>query len=66
MVFSSREPNCSFANLDIDNTMGGDEGQETITVVEGSDKIYTLFVEDYSYNPSFPLPESQATITIFR
>ena len=62
----SSTPVCSYASLDIDNTLGGDNGQETVTVVEGGDKIYTIFVEDYSEDSNYPLTKSRATATVFR
>ena len=65
VVLSSSHESCSYASLDIDNVSGGDAGQETITVVEGGDRIYTIFVHQFKYEEDYPLAESRATATLF-
>ena len=47
-TFYNNKNGCEGLNLDVDNTLGGDKGAETITWTEPGDNWYLLYVYDYS------------------
>lgn len=62
-----RNKDCNFASLDADNSNGGDNGAETITLFQESLYVYTIFVQLYEDGISnTPLSQSGGRVAIFR
>ena len=62
--FSSSNKDCNYASLDVDNSYGGQNGAETITVLSSETYVYTIFVElfiDAEWDGTL-LAESGATV----
>ncbi len=52
--------------LGVDSTQGGDNGAETITVIDVvQDSLYMIYVVDYSGNPTYPMSGSNAQIVLY-
>ena len=66
-TYFGKKTGCGQAVLDLDNTKGGNNGAETISlkeVGEQEDNVYMVFVQDYSAEPEqFKTSEAHISIT---
>ena len=57
---------CPDVNLDLDNTSGGNNGPETITVFDyDPDQTYMIFVHDFHPDSQHTMSKSGAKVTIY-
>ena len=62
-----KKTGCTVATLDLDNTRGGNNGAETITLKEvdtQQDNVYMIFVNNYQASKVAEFKESEAHVTI--
>ena len=67
-TYYGNKSGCEKISLDLDNTSGGQNGAETMTLLDNAinqDYVYVIGIEDYNFESSgTPFLESGATVTI--